>query len=58
MMWFLSRMLRIPWTARVTNERVPEMTGVPRKMLAVIKMRQLGFVGHILRHEGLEKDVH
>ena len=56
-MWFLRRMLRIPWTARVTNERVLEMAGVPHEMLAVIRVRQLGFVGHILRHEGLKKDV-
>ena len=55
--WFFRRMLKIPWTARVTNEKVLEMAGVPREMLAVIRVRQLGFLGHILRHEGLEKDA-
>ena len=27
-MWFLRRMLRVPWTARMTNERVLELAGV------------------------------
>ena len=26
-MWFLKRTLRLPWTARITNERVMEMAG-------------------------------
>ena len=56
-MWFLRRMQRIPWTAKVTNERVLEMAGTQREVMATIRVRQLKFLGHILRHESLEKDV-
>ena len=56
-MWFLRRMLRVPWTARLTNERVMEMAGVRRALLGAVRARQLKFLGHILRHECLEKEV-
>ena len=32
-MWFLRRMLRIPWTARRTNQAVMEMAGTTRKLI-------------------------
>ena len=56
-MWFLRRTLRLPWTARITNERVLEMAGVKRELLNVVRRRQLKFLGHLLRHDCLEKDV-
>ena len=56
-MWFLKRMLRIPWTARMTNERVFELAGVRRELMAEVSKRQLKLLGHILRHDCLEKDV-
>ena len=56
-MWFLRRMLRIPWTARMTNERVMELAGVRRELMAEVRKRQLKVLGHILRHDALEKDV-
>ena len=56
-MWFLRRMLRIPWTARMTNERVMELAGVRRELVAEVRKRQLKFLGHVLRHDCLEKDV-
>ena len=56
-MWILRRMMRIPWTARVTNERVMEMAGVGRELMGAVRSRQLKFLGHLLRHDCLEKDV-
>ena len=56
-MWFLRRMLRIPWTARMTKEMVIELAGVGRDLMAEVRKRQLKVFGHKLRHDGLEKDV-
>ena len=55
-MWFYRRMLRIPWTARRTNQEVLRMAGVTRELMTVIRRRQIGFLGHILRGSRLEKD--
>ena len=52
-MWFLRRMLRIPWTARRTNKEVLQMSGTKRELLTVIMKRQLGLLGHVLRRDGL-----
>ena len=54
-MWLLRRMLRIPWTAKMTNEEVRERAGVKREVIATIRARQLNFLGHILRENKLEK---
>ena len=56
-MWILRRMMRIPWTARVTNKRVMEMAGVRRELMGVVRKRQLKLLGRLLRHDCLEKDV-
>ena len=50
-------MLRAPWTARRTNERVLELTGVKRKLLRVVSTRQLQFLGHLQRRNGLQKEA-
>ena len=55
-MWFLRRMLRVPWTARRTNEEVLQMAGVSRQLMFTIRKRQLGYLGHVLRGSSLEKD--
>ena len=52
--WFLRRMLRIPWTARTTNQDVVQTTGTKRELITVIRKRQLGFLGHVLRRNGIE----
>ena len=53
-MWFLRRMLRIPWTARRANKEVLKMTGTKRELLTVIMKRQLELFGRVLRRDGLE----
>ena len=56
-MWLYRRMLKISWTEKKTNEEVLEMANSDREILGSIRGRQLRFVGHILRREGLEKSV-
>ena len=47
-MWFLRRMVKIPWTDKVSNEEV-RRAGVQRKMIHEMLIRQLKFMGHIIR---------
>ncbi|GFO10081.1 endonuclease-reverse transcriptase [Plakobranchus ocellatus] len=54
---FFRRMLRVPWTARKTNEEVPKETESTRSLMSRIRRRQAKFVGHIMRREGLENLV-
>ena len=51
--------LRIPWTAKRTNEWVLETSNVNRSLLESIKSRKLKYYGHVLRNkeETLEKDI-
>ena len=39
-MWFLTRILRISWTERITNEKVLRRAGVKRSHLRTIRRRQ------------------
>lgn len=55
-MWFIRRMLRVPWTARRTNAEVLRMAGTSRKLVTTIRQRQLRYLGHVLRGDNLEKD--
>ena len=55
-MWLLRRMLRIPWTARRTNQQVLQMARTSRSLLTTIRQRQLRYLGHVLRGSSLEKD--
>eukprot|EP00795_Rhopilema_esculentum_P010183 gene10183-biopygen12798 len=53
-MWFLRKMMRIPWTDKVSNEEVLARAGVNRRLINDIRMRQMRVLGHVLRKEGLE----
>ena len=46
--------MKIPWTDKVSNEEVLTRAGVQRKMIHEMLIRQLKFMGHITRKEGLE----
>ncbi|GFO09420.1 eukaryotic translation initiation factor 3 subunit f [Plakobranchus ocellatus] len=52
-MWFLRRMLRIPWTAKKTNERVLNEAN-KRSLVRTIRKRQATFLGHVMRRGKLE----
>ncbi|GFO24075.1 tubulin beta chain [Plakobranchus ocellatus] len=45
-MWFLRRMLRIPWTAKKTKERVLNEASKRRSLVRTIRKRQATFLGH------------
>ena len=53
-MWTLRRMMRIPWTARKTNQQVLHQAGTKKELLKQIKTRQLKFMGHCLRKHQIE----
>ena len=56
-MWFLRRMMKIPWTDKVSNDDVLSRANVNRKLLREIRVKQLKFLGHILRKDGFENLV-
>ena len=56
-LWLWRRMMKIPWTARRTNEEVLEMVGEKRHLLLEVRKRQLNFFGHVMRREGLENII-
>ena len=56
-MWFARRILKISWTEKKTNEEVMDMSGYKRSLLRHIRKRQLDFFGHIIRADGLEKQL-
>jgi len=47
------RVLRIPWTAKVTNVEVWERLQETSELLQSVKIRKLGYFGHIMRQESL-----
>ena len=55
--WCYRRMLRISWVKKISNERVLEMVNMIRDLLITIRQRQLRFVGHVARKNGIEKLV-
>ena len=56
-LWLWRRMMKIPWTARKTNEEVLRMVGEKRNLMIDIRKRQFKFFGHIMRREGLENTI-
>ena len=55
-MWMYRRLMRVPWTARRTNQEILEMVGTTRVLMTTIRQRQLRFLGHILRGKSLGRD--
>ena len=56
-LWFLRRMLKLPWTSRISNEEVLQRADSKRKLLWTIRERQLEFLGHVMRKEVIENLV-
>ena len=50
-------MENIKWTDKITNEEVLLRVGDTRKLRETIRMRNKRWMGHVLRHEGLMKDM-
>ena len=55
--WFLRRMLRIPWTDKVSTCEVLRTAGVGKELMQDMIRRQMAFLGHVIRKDELEKVV-
>lgn len=49
-MWLYRRILKVPWTARMTNEEVLRRVNKQRELFEVIKKRKTAYLGHIIRN--------
>ena len=54
-MWLYRRILRIPWIRKETNEEVLNKIQEEKRIMKVIRERQLRFVGHIKRERTVWK---
>ena len=48
------RMLRVRWTERRSNANILKVIGSRRELLAGLRKRQMKFLGHVIRADGLE----
>ena len=56
-MWCWRRMEKVSWTQRVTNEQILERVGERRQMMGLVRNRRHRWMGHVLRHGGLLREV-
>ena len=50
-MWvYRSRVLKISWTEKITNEEVLRRMGTGREIVRQFKTRKLQYLGHLIRH--------
>src|SRR6476469_5363325 len=55
--WCWRRLLRIPWTAKKSNNWVREQIGEEYSTEAVALQLKLTFFGHVMRSTSMEKDI-
>ena len=55
--WIWRRMERVSWKDKKTNEEVLKQVDEERSIIAAITQRKKKWIGHILRREGLLRDV-
>ena len=48
-LWCYRRVLRISWTEKITNEEVLEKVNCERRLINILDLRKLTFIGHQLR---------
>lgn len=53
-MWCYRRILKIPWTDKVSNIEVLDRLGKEREIYLTIKKRKTAYLGHIMRNEKYE----
>ncbi|XP_023241473.1 uncharacterized protein LOC111639767 [Centruroides sculpturatus] len=54
-MWMIRRMLRVSWKARRTNEDILAIANQKRTLLEVVRKRIVRYLGHVMRHNSLQK---
>jgi hypothetical protein len=56
-MWIWRRMERVSWRDKKTNQEVLNQVGENRSLVDTIMRRKKNWIGHVLRGEGLLRDV-
>ena len=56
-LWCWRRLLRIPWTARKTNQSVLEEIQPQCSLESMVVKQRLSYFGHIARSKGIEHDI-
>ena len=56
-LWCWRRILRIPWTAKTTNVEVLSYARPGTSLLGLVRKQQLSYFGHVVRAEGMEKEL-
>ena len=56
-MWTWRRMEKVSWKDKVSNKEVLVKVGEKRKLIDTITERKKRWIGHVLRGEGLLKEV-
>ena len=56
-MWMWRRLEKISWTEKLTNEEVLKRVGEERQLVQLLRNRQKKWIGHVLRGDGLMKEV-
>ena len=56
-MWLWRRMEKISWKDRISNEVVLGRVGVERELITMLRSRKKSWIGHVLRGDGLLKEV-
>jgi hypothetical protein len=55
--WCWRRMLRVPWTAKRTNESIRRELGIENNLTDRLCKQKLTYFGHVMRGNGLEKTI-
>ncbi len=56
-MWIYRKMFRVSYTDRITNEEILNRVDEKKILLPEIKRRKMQYMGHILRSNGLQKQL-
>ena len=56
-MWIWRRMCRISWMDHITNDEVLRRVDEKRSLMQTVRMRQMNWIGHVLRGNCLLRTV-
>ena len=56
-MWCWRRMMRVKWTDRVSNSLIKIWADPKAPLLSMVVKQALSYFGHVMRADGMEKDV-
>ena len=56
-MWIWMRMLKISWVDKVSNAEVLQKVQENKSILDTLQRRKFRWIGHILRHDSLLRDI-